>query len=66
MLFSSHKCFVQQKNEFNTKTPGVNNRFDLTDKLAYESVYAFHSSFKRPHNNLFYRYYQLSLTVAAL
>lgn len=34
MLFSSGERFVQQKKEFNTETPGVNNRFDLTDKLV--------------------------------
>lgn len=32
LLFSSGGSFVCQEEEFNTQTPGVNNRFDLTDK----------------------------------
>lgn len=34
LLFSSGGSFVHQGEEFNTKTPGVNNSFDLTDKLV--------------------------------
>lgn len=33
LLFPSEGSFVQREEAFNTQTPGVNNRFDLADKL---------------------------------
>lgn len=44
LLFPSDGSIVQEEEVFNTQTPGVNNRFDLTDKpvcvFASESVCA--------------------------